>query len=149
MKSFVGNVFFTFFISFFINCTQSNDEVVKNIKQLESIKDKVLRDKNQNFDKEYVKHILNDKELELLGNLNFNIVRKYDSVIVFEFKNKYDKNWLDKKFNNNVNGCNVFLFYGKNREKIINYEQYAECRIKKENIDDNWTYVYQEWYCAD
>lgn len=84
--------------------------------------------------------------------LNLDKINKINDDIVFTFKNPYEKDWIDKKVQQNLETCYVHIVYAKNKKtknEILAYEQYAECKYEQKEINDNWTYVLQKWYCAD
>ena len=106
----------------------------------------------QEWDKNDLEKIVNLKTIKTLNNLNFKNIKRFKDVYVFSFKTKYDADFLDNTFKKNMKSCNVYLFYSinlKNREDIINYPQYSECRYERKELTKNWTYALQIWYCAD
>lgn len=92
------------------------------------------------------------KTTKALNKLDFKNIKRFKDVYVFSFKTKHDTDFLDRIFNKNMKSCNVYLFYSinlKNREEVINYPQYSECRYERKELTQNWTYTFQMWYCAD
>ena len=88
---------------------------------------------------------------KLLG-LHIDNIYKIRSVLAFTFKHPYEKDWIDKRAQQNLESCNTHIIYGENiddKNNVLSYPRYAECRYKKEELKDNWTYVFQKWYCAD
>lgn len=155
-KSFLGKIsivliFFSFF-SCNNNCSFEKKIFTINLNLINQLKDSIINIKTDylKLNPDQIKNMTNKNNLIILNSLSIYEVQKIDSSVVFSFKKKYKKNWLDKKFYDNIKFCEVHLIFSKNIEKmnrIINYEQFSECRLKKERINNEWIYLFQIKNC--
>ncbi len=159
MKNFIDKIIY--FALFFIliltscknGCRQNEDLFLTKIGLFSEIINEIkVNNSKKEWNKKDLEKNINSKTLEILNKLDFNNIERFKDVYVLSFKTKYQAGFLDNLSNKNMTSCNVYLFYSKNlknRENIINYPQYSECRYKRKELTSNWTYTFQKWYCAD
>ena len=137
------------------SCPNTKSDFIENLELLKRTKTLVLKEtseKTKRIEISEFKQIVSNSDYEILSELSLDHIYKINDAVVFTFKSPYQKDWLDKKFQKNLESCNTHIFFSNNqnnKQEILAYPRYAECRSEVENINENWTYVFQKWYCAD
>jgi hypothetical protein len=155
-KSFLGKLSIVL-ISFLIfscsnDCSFEKKRFINNLDLINQLKDSIINIKTDNLELnvDYIEDMINKNDVIILNSLSINKIQKIGNSVVFSFKKRYEKNWFDKKFDDKIKFCEVHLIFSKNVEimnRIINYEQFSECRIQKEIINNEWTYLFQIKSC--
>ena len=158
MRNFPGRIVVLFFIIITTGCSKcphSKNDFADQLATLNKVKDVILQntpEEVKRYPQEEIKKFVTKEDLRVLDALHLDNIYKIRNVLVFTFKYPYKKDWLDRKAQQNLESCNTHIIYGENvadKNDVLSYPRYAECRYKKEELDHNWTYVFQKWYCAD
>jgi len=157
MKNFIDK--FVIILALFLFSCNNNyqihiEKISNKLEVFNNIKDSLMKNlkRNKVFYKDEIKSKIDIKKYKVLNDLKIDKISKINNTLIFSFKIPYKQTWIERRNNSKIKFYNIFLFYGKNKiEKsiVMNYEQFSECQLKKENIDKNWTYIIQKWYCSD
>ena len=137
------------------SCPNTKSDFIENLELLERIKTLVIKktsEKTKKIEAREFQKIVSNSDYKILNELSLDYVYKINDAVIFTFKSPYQQDWLDENFQKNLESCNTHILFSSdenNKKEILAYPQYSECTYLVENINENWTYIFQKWYCAD
>ena len=142
-------IFSLFIFSCNNNCSFEKKVFSKQLETKTNLKDLILIDSlvNQELSENELFRYVELHNFSVLNDLAiYKVLKIDDRAMVITFKRNYKRSWLDKKLEVNLKTCEVHLVYSNNIEtqtRIINFEQFLECRTAKETLANGWVYLYQ------
>lgn len=150
MRNFIGKILFLFlFLGCDNICLNDKNDYIKILDNLIKIKDDVTNKYHEDYleiNYNSLNELIGIENFKNLNELGLVKIIKIKGSIVFSFKKVYEKNWIENKLESKINSCEyhvVYLNNEKEKQEIISLEQYADCRIKNEEINDKWIIIYQ------
>lgn len=156
MKNFVDKLLLLLTVFLMVSCNDckgKKESYINELSTLSRVKNSlnlIAGENTYNLSSIETIKTLSQKDLSTLSKLGlYQVVRKNKSFI-FSFNKAIKDDIIGKELDEVDKFCEIHLIYTSTNEdlgKIINFEQYSECRIELDKITLNWTYILQFKNC--